>query len=194
MSGVCADCAKPLCKKNVTGFCRGCSGKRTGPLLRKHSDKFCRVCSKPITRYGSSGLCRAHFVTERLQSPEVQEKRTAGIRRQSARDIDKRRVQLRTNQRKALREKPSYRDHLRERAREIQPLGVAASIKPESLARRGRAISAANAQRRASQGKRPMTFEEQLLAVSEGRARVVEKWRPPSIEPDFTLGGVASGW
>lgn len=187
----CTGCGKPLCSRNVSGCCRACTGKRTGPARRKHQDKACRVCSKAISRYATSGLCREHFMAERMQSPEVQAQRTAGIRLSCAANIDQKRAILRQNHRKALRDHPTYRDELRERARAIQPLGVAASLAPDALRRRGKAISDANARkRRNSTPKRPMTFEEQLEAVASGRARIVEKWSPPSQRYDFTLAGV----
>lgn len=190
MSG-CVDCGKALCSRNASGRCRSCTGKKFGSLRRKHSDKQCCVCGKTITRYGSTNLCREHFITERLQSPEVEEKRVAGLRNEAKRNIEKKRDVLRLNHRKALREKPEYREALARRAREIQPLGVAASLKPDALKRRGKAISEANARRRkVREPKRPLTFEEQLEAVASGRARVVEKWSPPSQGYDYTLAGV----
>jgi hypothetical protein len=42
--------------------------------------------------------------------------------------------------------------------------------------------------------QRPKTFEEKLQAVMEGRATIYTIPTAANSEPEFTLGGVSSGW
>lgn len=185
----CKDCGKPLSTRNFVGLCRGCCGKASGAARRKHTDKWCLVCGVKVSRFGANSLCRTHFITERLQSPEANAKRTEGIRRHCAANRDRKRAVLKANVRKAMT-RPEIRAAFAERARKIQPLGAAASQTPAAISKRA-ATRAANIAKRQPQPKRPMTFEEQLQAVAEGRARVVDKWQPPAREYDYTLGGVS---
>ena len=45
---------------------------------------------------------------------------------------------------------------------------------------------------RRAQASRPLSFEEQLERV-RGGAKVVERWQPRTVDPSYTLGGVATG-
>lgn len=136
----CADCGKALSSRNVCGRCRACTGKHMGAKRRIHADKTCRVCGIKVSRFGKNGLCREHFM-ERLRTPEMAERRREGLRRHAAANKDKMRAVLRENHRRALAEKPGYREQLIRRAKQIQPLGVAAGNTPESIAKRARAVS-----------------------------------------------------
>lgn len=51
----------------------------------------------------------------------------------------------------------------------------------------------AEAERRRAEATRPLTFEEKLARVREGKAAVAPVLRVPSRAPDMTLGGVATG-
>jgi hypothetical protein len=192
----CRDCGKGLCDRNVSGLCRGCVGRATSPLRRTHPDKQCSVCGIPICRFGKNGLCREHFMSERMHTPEMQRKRTAGLRKRAA-DPSTRaamRANLIRNHRRAL-ERPSYRNYLRARMKELQPIAVAASKQPEALARRSQKATEARERRleaeaKAARVKRPMTFEEQLQAVAEGRATISRKIEQP-VGYHYTLGGVS---
>jgi hypothetical protein len=53
------------------------------------------------------------------------------------------------------------------------------------------AIKTANSAEPPAKPKRPLTFEEQLRLVTEGRARVVPKPIIPRAEYPFTLAGVS---
>lgn len=186
----CLDCGKTLSSRNVTGRCRGCFGRVTLSARRKHPDKQCASCGIDICRYGKTSLCRACFRVERLHSPEVQAKRTEGVRRHAEKNRDRMRLTLKLNHRRALSQ-PSYIEYLKQRMKLLQPLAVAASLTPEARKMRGLAISRTKQQKKPQEPKRPLTFEEKLQAVAEGRLRVVDKVQIPSRQYDFTLGGVS---
>lgn len=141
MISACLDCGMPLSNRNRYGRCRSCSGKHSGAKRRIYADKWCSVCGIKVSRFGKNSLCREHFMAERLRSPEIAERRIEGLRRYAAANSDKLRRVLRENHRRALAEKPGYREQLIRRAKEIQPLGVKAGNTPEAIAKRARAIS-----------------------------------------------------
>jgi hypothetical protein len=177
---ICA-CGKTLCSRNRSGMCRACVGRS---MIKAKVDRHCSVCGVVIYRYSLSGYCRRHAIAERLNNPETQAKRTEGVRRYAAANIHRLRVQLRANQDRALAEHPTYREFLRQRAKVIQPLGVAASHTPEVLARRSRK----------HEPKQSRTFEETLALVAAGKLNISTKLDLRAPDPSGTLGGVSTGW
>jgi hypothetical protein len=158
-------------------------------VIRAHArprkpDQFCSSCSVSIYRYTASGLCRKCVIVERLNGPETQVKRTEGVRRYAAANKEALRCRLRRNHAKAMAENPSYVEFLRQRIKVLQPLAVAASHTPEVLARRS--------QNRKLQP--PLTFEEKLQLVSEGKLGIYNALDLRSPDPSGTLGGVSTGW
>lgn len=187
----CIDCAKPLSTRNVTGRCRGCAGSVAGRSRRKHPDKQCSSCGIDICRYGETSFCRACFISECLHTPEMQQRRTAGLRKHAETNRDRMRLQLKINHRNALK-RPEYIEYLRQRMKILQPLAVIAGHAPEALAKRSLSIRKSKQPKPAPKPK--MTFEERLQAVLEGRATIYTVPTAANTEHEFTLGGVSSGW
>jgi hypothetical protein len=168
----CKQCAKPLhysmsakyLHREPTGLCRGCCNRR------------------PRTE---EQIKRASEATKRAyqDNPEYREKQTAAVRAAMARLSDEERARRRERGRLC---------GLRNKGNQARPAGSEgrrlASIKAAATLRRNREA----AQR--AERQRPKTFEEQLQAVLEGRATIYTIPTAANSEPEFTLGGVSSGW
>jgi hypothetical protein len=176
---ICGDCPAPIRDDSKSGYCRSCGCRR------QNADKA--------------------FTAKRLKglgdSPKLA--KGSALRHRAARKAAQARLA-----------DPDYRRRLiHSMVTIVQP----ASTLPEAIAKRKEArlawcppehrdeyhqlrerlkVSDAKTiiKQKISDAKRNMTFEEKLQAVLDGRATIYTVPTAANSEPEFTLGGVSSGW
>lgn len=126
-------CGKALSRHNRTGYCRACYSRSV--LVKPRAERFCS-CGVAITRHSRSGQCR----TCAMSSPEVCERRTAGIRAAYRHNPDFLERQRRWMA--ELNRQPEARARSGEQARRIKlwEYGLP-KMMPEVRARQGKTLS-----------------------------------------------------
>jgi hypothetical protein len=190
----CASCSKRIVNAAKSGMCKLCT------LARRNADPQTRIKisegAKKLYRENPMALARRQAVinrnrTKALADPEIyasyQERGRATCHRLFTPEVRERRIAaLRAAIPKIIEAKlgwcpPEYREMHKARIRSRQM--TLAQSRADIAAR----VAAAKAK------KAPLTFEEQLRAVAEGRATLCVM-PLASNDLDFTAGGVSSGW
>lgn len=103
---------------------------------------ICHACPATLGRNNRTGLCRKCAPSHNVQSAETKAKRVASLKTWAALNPDK--VKAKSDRLIAAANTPEQIEARRQRAIRINlnSLGVAASLAPEALARRGASVSA----------------------------------------------------
>jgi hypothetical protein len=191
MPRTCATCGKPLGATNKSGLCVRDFNARLNADPKTHAKRVAGIRRDAVVRREEKRRILLENAAKAMQRPE----RLAFLREQM------KWVQPLSQTPEVLaKTDPAAKG----RKRTETVLGWCPPAYREEYRRliRSRNVNAAEARKvildqirndRTAEKRKPVSFEETLQRVAEGRAQVVEKLRLPSQDYGFTLGGVSAG-